>query len=267
MDTFFWVLSKLFWAVASPDKILLVVLLAGTISLWTRRHVLGRWMVTIAMGITMVIAVFPVGETLRWVLENRFPIPKLPEKADGIIVLSGAETPSLTIARGQPVFGDAAERLTSFVYLANRYPEAKLVFSGGSGSLRGQEYKAALTARMLFRQLGLDLNRVLFESDSRNTWENVVFSHNLVKPESGEIWILIDSAFRLPRTVGIFRKAGWEVIPYPVDFHSEAEYQFYLGFGGFGKIKHLSNVLREWIGIVAYWATGRMSELFPGPSA
>lgn len=264
MDAAFWVLSKLFWEVASPDKLLLLFLLTGTSLLWTRRQALGRYLVTGVLGVLVVIAVFPVSRNLIWVLENRFAIPELPPRVDGIIVLAGAETPPLTLERGQPIMGDAAERLTTFVYLSRRYSDARLVFSGGSGALTDQGGKAEVTAKLLFQQLGVDLGRVQFESDSRNTWENGLFSYRLIKPHDGEIWLLIDSAYRMPRSVGIFRKVGWKVIPYPVDFQTSSQVSFQLQPGGLSGIYPFSTVSREIVGIAAYWATGRMSELFPG---
>ena len=265
MDTFFWIISKLFWSFGRPDMFLFLVLATGGVLLWTRYLVLGRWLVCGVLGLILFLGAFPVQQWLLGSLENRFPEPELPDKVDGLIVLGGAESPRLTLSRGQPVIGNAAERLTTFVYLSRRYPRAKLVYSGGSGALMGQEYKASLTARLLFQQLGLDISRVQFESRSRNTWENVVYSKEMIKPAKDEKWILVDSAYRLPRAVGIFRKINWQVIPFPVDYNTFPHPEFRLGLGNFSTVTGLSWILHEWIGIVVYWATGRMSELFPSP--
>ena len=199
-------------------------------------------------------------------LENRFPIPEpLPEDINGVIVLGGAEIPKLTQERGQASLGGSAERLTTFVSLARRFSDVKLVYAGGQGAIGRQEYKAAFTARLFFEQMGLDPDRVIFDSQSRNTMENAQNIFKLVKPQKGEKWVLITSAWHMPRSVGIFRKLGWEVIPYPVDYKTTGKSEVTLHFPPrLSSTSAVSNVLYEWIGLVYYRLLGRTSELFPG---
>ncbi|NIQ00344.1 MAG: YdcF family protein, partial [Nitrospinaceae bacterium] len=186
MDTFLWILSKVLWHLVMPDKLLVLLLLIGTGLLWTRRQKLGRALVA---GVTVVlvgVTVFPVGNWLVWTLEDRFPpVPEeaLPARADGILVLGGAEEPRVAATRSQPALTGAAERLTAFVFLAQRYPQARLIFAGGSGALDEQDYKAADTARWVLTRLGMDPKRVLFENQSRNTLENAQYSYELAQPE------------------------------------------------------------------------------------
>ena len=161
----------------------------------------------------------------------------------------------------------ATERLTTFVSLVHRYSDAKFVYAGGQGAIGAQEYKAAFTARLFFEQMGLDSDRVMFDSQSRNTLENAENTFKLVNPQKGEKWVLITSAWHMPRSVGIFRKLGWEVIPYPVDFKTTGKLELTLRIPPkLSSTSVVSNVLYEWIGLTYYRLLGRTSELFPGPA-
>ena len=266
MDTVLWMISKVFWQLVSPDISLLLVLSAGVCLLYFDREKLGRTLITVATIIIVLFSLFPISNMLLIPLENRFPIPEpLPKDINGVIVLGGAESPKLTQERGQASLGDSAERLTTFVSLARRLPYVKLVYAGGQGAIGLQEYKAAFTARLFFEQMGLDPGRIIFDSQSRNTMENAQNAFKLVKPKKGEKWVLITSAWHMPRSVGIFRKLGWEVIPYPVDYKTTGKSEVTLRFPPrLSSTSAVSNVLYEWIGLTYYRLLGRTSELFPG---
>ena len=123
-------------------------------------------------------------------------------------MLGGAVDQNLTEARGIPALNGAAERMTEFVVLARRYPEAKLVFTGGQGSLVHGGTTEADVARRLFDALGVPEARVTYEDEARNTWENALLTRRLVEPKPGETWLLVTSASHMPRSVGAFRQAG-----------------------------------------------------------
>ena len=126
----------------------------------------------------VVLTVLPIPDALMGVLENRFPRnPGLPARVDGIIVLGGAINPGRSVALGQPQIGPNAERLTTFITLARRYPTARLVYSGGSGDPFDQENKEADIAKLVFAGLGFDTGRILFERASRNTYEKIGRAH------------------------------------------------------------------------------------------
>jgi uncharacterized SAM-binding protein YcdF (DUF218 family) len=268
MDTVLWVISKVFWRLASPDVSFLLVLSVGVYLLYFGREKLGRRLVAFATTIIILLSLLPISSMLLIPLENRFPIPEpLSKDINGVIVLGGAESPKLTQLRGQASLVDSAERLTTFVSLARRFSDAKFVYAGGQGAIGAQEYKAAFTARLFFEQMGLDPDRVIFDSQSRNTMENAQNIFKIVKPQKGEKWVLITSAWHMPRSVGIFRKLGWEVIPYPVDFKTTGKLELTLRVPPkLSSTIAVSNAIYEWIGLTYYRMLGRTSELFPGPS-
>lgn len=259
--------SKIFLILADPGVVVPAVLSLGSILLLTRWRKAGTWLVGLSTAVILVLSVLPVGDFMIARLENRFPVVhQLPKPFDGIIVLGGTINQFMTRARGQPALSDGAERLTEFVALARAHPDARLVFTGGSGALTRQDVKEAEAARLFFAQMGLDTKRVVFESRSRNTFENAVYTKELVKPEPGERWVLITSAMHMPRAVGTFRKAGWSTIPYPVDYRTNWPVAYSLGFHLTSGLAAFQTGLREWMGLAAYRMMGRTDELFPAAS-
>lgn len=262
----FFALSKILWFFVNPGNVLLLFLVLGVLLLWTRWRRLGRGLVGTVAAAGLFLAVVPVGSWMFGVLENRFPpLSELPVRVDGIVVAGGVIDPVMSKDRGQAAVNGAVERILEMAKLAERYPRAKMVFSGGSGNLLNQELKEAPLVAPLLRRLGVDPGRVIFEDQSRNTVENAVFSRRLAKPKPGETWLLITSAFHMPRTVGSFRQAGWRVTPYPVDYRTRGQGALPFRFNFIGGVASLNSALHEYLGLLFYWITGKTNELFPGP--
>jgi uncharacterized SAM-binding protein YcdF (DUF218 family) len=259
--------SKILWDIVDPETILAVTLLVGAGLLWTRWRRVGRALATGAILVLCLISIFPVGHWLYHALENRFPpLAVVPADIDGIMVLGGSFNLNRTAARDQVALKDSADRLTTFVTLARRHGDARLLFSGGSASLRpGSLLTEAADAKRLFTELGLDTARIEFEDRSRNTYENALFAYQLAEPAVGERWLLITSASHMPRAVGCFRRVGWEVIAYPVDYKTAKDLT-YLGDLNIGKnLATLSRAAHEWVGLIAYYLMGRTTTIFPAP--
>jgi uncharacterized SAM-binding protein YcdF (DUF218 family) len=257
-----FVLSKVFWAVAAPGNLLVLMLVVGTLRLSGRRRRRGfRLVATATIGL-LAIALLPIGQWLAMPLESRFPTPELPQRVDGIIVLGGAVVPAISRTHGQVALNDAGERLVEALALARRYPEAQVLVAGGDAALlpRDEPPEAALMRDLLVEQ-GIDSARIRLEERSRNTVENAVFSREIAQPAPGQVWLLVTSAAHMPRAVGCFRHIGWQVVPYPVDYRTEASPR-----PGFLLSEHLALfdvVVKEWIGLLAYRILGHTDEVFP----
>jgi uncharacterized SAM-binding protein YcdF (DUF218 family) len=263
----FFITSKIVWMLASPIDLSLMGALVGVLLGYGRHARFGRALALAAILILAAAATLPVGLILIAPLEDRFPPPPadLPPP-EGIIVLGGAIDDTASVARGQTVFDEGGERLTEAVILAKRYPKARIVYTGGSASLTGATSTEALQARNLMAAMGVAPERVTIEDKSRNTDENARFTAAIVHPEPSQRWIIVTSAFHMPRAMGVFEKAGFHPIAYPVAFRT---------LGGEGdprvvldpaKNLHIFQLaLHEWIGLAAYWASGRIDHLFPGP--
>jgi uncharacterized SAM-binding protein YcdF (DUF218 family) len=180
-------------------------------------------------------------------------------------VLGGTVNQFVSAYRGQPALTDGAERLTEAVGLARRFPDARVVFSGGSGIVARQDLKEAEVARTFFAQMGVDPARLTFESQSRNTYENAVFTRDQVGPKPGERWLLVTSATHMPRAMGCFRAAGWTVEAYPVDFSTAGMGNLGPSFDMTGGLESLSAALREYMALAVYRVLGRTKSLFPAP--
>ena len=209
----FFVASKLFWMFASPIALLLIVALVGALCSRGRHALIGRFVAILAILILIAVAMTPVGLLLAAPLEDRFPQPPADLAPPyGIIILGGAINNSVSRARGQSVF-DEGERVVEAAILAKRFPEARIVFSGGNGSLAPGPGTEALEAQKLLADLGVDPARVTLEDRSRNTDENARFTATLIHPEPSQRWLLVTSAYHMTRSMGLFEKAGFNADP------------------------------------------------------
>jgi uncharacterized SAM-binding protein YcdF (DUF218 family) len=263
----FFVLSKTFGFFAIPSNLAVSLGLFGLLLLPTRFVRAGRRLVVASLVILAILGLSPVGNALIIPLEQRFP-PWDPARGapDGIIVLGGAIAPDISAARNGAALNEAAERMTAIPELARRYPDARILFSGGSGALIYDEGNEAEFALRLFESLGIARARILLENRSRNTVENALFSKAIAQPKPSDRWLLVTSAYHMPRAIGIFRKAGFAVEPYPVDWRTRGLADVWRPFPTMGEgLRRTDIAAREWVGLAVYWLTGRSSELFPAP--
>ena len=259
--------SILFSAVMDPAKVLLVVLVVGVALLWTRWVRVGRLLVAFATLVFAGIAMMPIGNWLIEPLENRFPsLAQLPEHVNGIVVLGGATSPATSASRNQPSLNGNAERLTTFVTLARRFPTARLIYTGGWRSLNKPELTEAIVATELLTDLGINKSRLMIDDTSQNTMDNATRAFALATPLPSEVWVLITSARHMPRAIGAFRGVGWhDIIPYPVDYLTSINARAAIGFNLRIGLNRLRAAQHEWIGLIAYRIMGASAVIFPRP--
>jgi uncharacterized SAM-binding protein YcdF (DUF218 family) len=250
----FELLKLLAW-LALPSTLVMVALLVGLVLLWLRRTRWGRGLVTASALMALVPALLPIFDLVALPLENRFPIPELPEHVDGIVVLGGAVVQDVTAGRGRPSLNEGAERMTEAVRLARAHPEAMLLFAGGSGLLGVQAVSEADVARQFFTEQGLDPARLLLEDRSRDTRENAGYAYELARPTLDETWVLVTSAMHLPRAVLAFEAAGWRVVPYPVDYFTTGAVRWRPG-ASTERLDRLDAAVREWTALIGYRVLG-----------
>lgn len=257
----FFAASKLFWLLSKPSVSIVLIGTLGLVLLWLGRIAVAKWLLTFTILAAAAIVFLPVAGWLSAPLENRFqrPTPDHPtldRPPDGIVYLGGTTLPVLTRRAGFPQVNAAAERLFETMRLARIYPEARIVVAAGSGNLFEQSLKEGDVVRQVFEAQDLPgMDRIAFDTRSRNTRENAVFAQELAKPDPGEVWLLVTSARHMPRAVGVFRRIGWPVIPWPVDYSDP-------GARGFDAV---DAAVREWIGLIAYRIAGYTDSLLPGP--
>ncbi len=261
----FFILSKIFWALAQPLNALCLLALIG-LAVRLRFKKTGQGIMNASLCLILIFAIVPFGLcSLVW-LETRYPLGSsetLPKRVDGVIVLGGAFESYLSHVSGQVSTNEQADRLLCFADIARHHPEAKkLVFSGGSGDLQHPDTLETNDARAYFDLTGFK-RPVIYEDRSRSTYENALYSKELANPQSGENWVMVTSAFHVPRAMGVFEQQGWAVIPYPCDPKTEGAVNLKALIPNATANYYLLNLaLKELIGGIAYYLTGKSASVF-----
>ena len=263
----FFLLSKILGFVFLPSNLLIEIGIVGLLLLFTPYRRIASWLVVTSIVLTAVVGWSPLGNILILPLEQRFsPWDASRGPPDGIVVLGGAITPDVSAARGAVALNEAAERITAAAALARRYPNARIIYSGGSNAVFGEQIAEAPFAVRELEALGVAHDRITAEEQSRNTVENAVFSRLLAQPKPGERWLLITSAYHMPRAVAAFRAAGFAVEAYPVDWRTRGPIDAARPFGSLSEgLRRTDEAAHEWIGLLGYRLTGKTNEVFPAP--
>lgn len=252
--------SKVLGALLRVDTLIILALGLTVLALLRGKHRLGLALSTVTLTVLTILAVFPLGELALQPIERTYPVNPRLTRVDGIIVLGGGEDIRATAYWGQTQFNDGAERFTAALALARQFPEARVLFTGGSGALRdlgGTSFTEAEAAKAFFAAQGLDPARLLLEGSSRNTAENASLSLVVARPKAGEMWVLVTSAYHMPRALRSFAAAGWPtLLPYPVD-HRTSGFTDGIGWDLARNIEILNIAIREHAGQMAYRLSGR----------
>jgi uncharacterized SAM-binding protein YcdF (DUF218 family) len=234
----FFTASKILWVIFVPSHIILwCAVLAAALLLAGRRRA-GTGFAVVSALLLLGIGLMPSHNWLGRPLEYRFEVHNPPTHADGILVLGGGSSDLY--------------RLPVTAMLARRYPEARIVFSSGSAALvDNQPSVDAENAKAFLTALGVAPSRITLEGHSRNTFENLQFSKALVKPQPGQTWILVTSAYHLPRTMEIANQIGWKLFPWPAN-HLSAPSGMPGWWGVPANLDAFDTLLHEYIGLVVY---------------
>lgn len=264
MDDIFFYLSKNIWAIISPDSLFIILLTLSLILFLLKRVKIATFLLALLTSCTLFLSFFSVGDWMLYPLESRFQHnPELPEQVDGIIVLGGPIIPDRSLEWQQLETNQFHERLSSFIQLAQLYPNARLVFSGGNANTDVDRPTEAQIAETYFLNSGISAERLLIENKARNTAENARYSKQLARPQSDETWIMITTAFHMPRAIGVFCQQNWQLIPYPVDHQTLPSKLYQPGFSLIEHANHLVLASHEWLGLLAYYLSGKTQQLFP----
>ncbi len=256
----FFMVAKLSEYVITPSHLAVILLIVGTLLLFTRFRRTGRWLlVPVAMG---SLALPGPAQWLAQPLENQFPARPTLCRIDGIILLGGGEDPKLSRVRGLPLLRNRPGKYFEALDLLHRFPDAKLVVAAGNASLDPQGTHETDVSSALFAQAGVAPERLILESKSRDTFENFRNAKAIVDPKPGERWVLLTGAIHMPRSVAIARQVGFPVIPWPTDYRTRPLRLFYSNDFA-SSLSTLDDAFHEWVGMVVYRLTGRQSTLLP----
>jgi uncharacterized SAM-binding protein YcdF (DUF218 family) len=263
----FYYVAKIVWFFLTPSNALVTLALMGLLLMRTRRARLGQRLAATSAALLLVAGLSPLGHALMLPLEERFP----PYRDDGtpvagVVVLGGSYDTEATNVHGQMALNETGERLIALGDLARRYPQAKLVYAGGGSEFTPDTTPEATLVENTVHQLGIAPGRVLYERKSLNTYENALFAKAAARPNAGERWLVVTSAFHMPRTMGVFRAVGFEVVPHPVDYRTAGTMSLLRPFAFVSEgLRRTDVATKEWIGLLSYRLSGRTGHVFPGP--
>ena len=255
MDTVFFIVSKLVGALLRPDTWIVIALAGIVLALIFQRRRMALWISSISLALLLALSALPLGDLLLQPIERRYPANPNLDAVDGIIVLGGGENARASAFWSQVQLNEGAERYTAALALARRFPEAQVLFTGGSGALRnaaGATTSEAAIAERFFLEQGILPERLLLEGRSRNTAENARLSLKLARPAPDETWVLITSAFHTPRAMRSFEAAGWDrLVAWPVDYRT-SRFGDGIGWNLIQNLAVLNTAIRERVGQLAY---------------
>ncbi|MGD9806125.1 MAG: YdcF family protein [Hyphomicrobiaceae bacterium] len=267
-----FIISKLVGFFALPSTLIWGLLVVGLVRARSLRPLVRQQGLRFAWSAAILLVVAglsPLANWAMWPLEARFPVPQVENGSrdyTGIIVLGGGEDDTNSTNLKQLQINEAGDRITTGSTLANRLPDARLIFTGGAASLIDTKPDGAEAVRDYWVSIGIPASRILIEDKSRNTYENATLTHALLAPKRGERYLLVTTAMHMPRAMGVFRRAGFDVVAYPTDFRTSVESEPLRIFRTVpGGLKRLDEASNEWLGLLAYRILGRTDALFPGP--
>jgi len=258
-------ISKIFWLVAQPLSLtflLIVVGLAAGLLKWNRI----RTLASVAAALILFVTLFTTtGAVLLQTLEDRFVRADLPAGGPACIVtLGGGFDAEVVAARGGFEMTQAGDRFVETLRLARDFPEARILVSGGDGSLSGAyDGDAAISERFL-SAFGIPAERLIREGQSRDTFENAARTEALLASHGLSNCLLITSAFHMPRSMGLFRQRGIDVLPWPTDYRTTGKAALGLDFTQPSLNSQLTTTaVREWTGLLFNYLAGRSPVLVP----
>jgi uncharacterized SAM-binding protein YcdF (DUF218 family) len=262
--------SDALWWLLQPSGLAV----AGLALAWLAAVLGGRRLAAGLVGLTLVawlaVVAAPVDAWLAAPLERRHPPPDaLPARVDGIVVLGGAIEGAATAERGQLALNEAAERVLAGAALAQRYPGAVLALTGVAGASLARDFVPRPDARSLIFGEAFAGRPPVVLSDAVSTYEEALLALRRLQPRPGETWLLVTSAWHMPRAWATFRSLGWTTVPYPVDPVAAGATWGWRGWpGAAGRLADLDRIVREWGAVWVYRRTGRIAPEawdLPGP--
>ncbi len=262
METLFFAISKLVWIVVRPETLLVLVVAASVLALALNRRRTALVLGTVSIAALVILSALPLARLVYAPLERQFPARPVVDAPVGILVLGGGEEFAPKIGRGLPQTNDAGERYLAAIALARQFPDAWVMFTGGRATLRGGPADNAALSAEIFVSAGISPDRIVLEDSSRSTAENASYALSL-RPQGTEDgpWLLVTSAWHMPRAVATFCAAGWSgIVPWPTDFRSG---KLWPNWSLAQNLHNLNGATKEWVGLVGYRLAGRTQELLP----
>jgi len=189
-----------------------------------------------------------------YIQPSKYPIQQL----TGVVVLGGSfETGLESKERNQVFLNTSAERLTKTLEIYKKNPRILILFSGFSNEFKPQGWSESDMAKKFFIDQGVRIDNLIFENQSRNTFENIKYSKDIINNYKGT-WGLITSANHMPRSFFTFKKQGLILEPISVDYKTGISRMFWINFDISSGLINWNVIFHELIGIAYYKVTNKI---------
>ncbi len=251
-------MTEALWGLLQPSTLLVLLVATALVATWLRWVALAATLLTAFLVAVAAVVLLPVAEWVGAPLETRVAAAPLPDRADGIVVLGGAVDWRVTRERGQLALNAAGERVAAAAALAQRYPDARIVVTGSFADAFADDFRATPTGASLFFGPHFAGRDVRYLGAARSTYEDALLALEAAAPRAGETWLLVTSAWHLPRAHGTFRALGWTLLPVPVDYRTTGELRVAPSWDVAATLADLDRLVREWGAIAVYRREGRL---------
>ena len=254
-------LSKFIWFFLSPINFIIILILLAFLFRVLNYIKFSKFFIFSSIIFFIIIGFLPTGSFMLFNLEKKYHSKDMPFKVDGLLILGGPSDPGLTKVHDQVSFNEAGERLTEAVYIIKKLKPKKIIFSGGIVNSKFED-SHAYVAKKFFEDMEINTKEIIFEYESRNTFENIIFSKKIAQPLKIQKWLVITSSFHMLRVINIAEKVNWHLIPYPVDFRTGTKINFGISFNFLKNIKNFDLAFHEYIGLISYYLLNRTDRIF-----
>lgn len=264
-ETLSFYLSKIGWMVLAPSHFLVLLLLIS----FFQSRLLARVFLQGAVALILLLCtVFPIGDWILLPLEQcfaeRLPFAGTP---NGYVVLGGAVDARISSARSNITFTNAADRVVQMAKIINTNPQMPVIYTGGSGAMFYQKFDEATAVKTFLSEAGFKTDAFFMEGASRNTYENAINSVKMMGKTPGQNWILLSSAYHLPRAMALFEKAGApdkiSFHPMPVDYKTIGTLKFGVDFDLVGSLSKIDIAAKEYLGLFLNKFLGKADTSWP----
>ena len=255
---------KLIWTMVQPLSLALLLMLLTLLAMWAGKRRTAAVLLVLNCVLFFLMTFTSLGYLLIAPLENRIARPALPERIAGIIVLGGGIDGEVGRARGITELTAGGDRFVEGLRLALAHPEAKIIITGGFGSLVAEGDSDATAAERFYTGMGIARDRLVLEGQSRNTAENATMTRDMLGAGEDGAVVLVTSAFHMPRATAFFRAAGLKVVSWPVDYRSTGDEPF--RFDPTNPPENLlttTTAIREWVALLIYSSLGQIDSIYP----
>jgi uncharacterized SAM-binding protein YcdF (DUF218 family) len=253
-------MNEILWTLLQPSLLLVFLVALALVTNWLRWQTLSASLLTIFLLLLAAVLQLPLSEWLGAPLEDRVARVPLPDRADGIVVLGGGVEWGVARERGALGLNAAGERVAMGAALAQRYPDAHLIVTGSFADAFANDYRTAPNDTSLFFGPHFAGRRISYLGAARSTYEDALLALDAAAPRPGETWLLVTSAWHMPRALATFRALGWDPLPVMVDYRSTGQLLFEPNWDVSGTRADLDRLVREWGALEVYRRLGRTVE-------